>query len=283
MNPSSNEISQESEPSTFWQKNRKRVMEFLILKVGANLLWTIEKLIPKYSLIGSNPFFEREQFDWVPELEANWEAIREEMYEVLKYRDELPCFHEILPYQNDQISADNDWRTYFLFGYGNKLDKNCERCPETIAALEKVPGLKTAFFSIFLPGKHLPDHRGPYKGLIRCLLGLKVPEPKELCRIRVDNEIRHWEEGKCMLFDDSFRHEAWNETNETRVVLFIYFVITLRFPLNIINQLLIQAIAISPLIKDAKVNQQYWDKRLEEVFTQKSKEEEQDQQVLSSK
>ncbi|MEA5496731.1 aspartyl/asparaginyl beta-hydroxylase domain-containing protein [Limnoraphis robusta Tam1] len=283
MNPSSNEISQESEPSKFWQKNRKRVMEFLILKVGANLLWTIEKLIPKYSLIGSNPFFEREQFDWVPELEAQWEAIREEMYEVLKYRDELPCFHEILPYQNAQISADNDWRTYFLFGYGNKIEKNCERCPETIAALEKVPGLKTAFFSIFLPGKHLPDHRGPYKGLTRCLLGLKVPEPKELCRIRVDNEVRHWEEGKCMLFDDSFRHEAWNETNETRVVLFIDFVRPLRFPLNIINQLLIQAIAISPLIKDAKVNQKYWDKRLEEVFTQKAKEEEQDQQVLSSK
>lgn len=178
MNSSTNEAIKTEEKQSFWQKNRKKVMEFLLLKVGANLLWSIEKLIPKYSLIGSNPFFEREQFDWVPELEANWEVIRDEMYEVLKYRDDLPCFHDILPYQNDQIRADNDWRTYFLYGYGNKIEKNCDRCPETTAALEKIPGVKTAFFSIFLPGKHLPDHRGPYKGLTRCLLGLKVPNPK---------------------------------------------------------------------------------------------------------
>lgn len=282
MNSGETNMNPDVKEQKFWQKNRKKIMEFLLLRVGANLLWSIEKLIPKYSLIGSNPFFEREQFDWVPELEANWEVIRDEMYEVLKYRHELPCFHEILPYQNADISADNDWRTYFLFGYGNKVDKNCERCPETTAALEKVPGVKTAFFSIFLPGKHLPDHRGPYKGVARCLLGLKVPEPKELCRIRVADEIRHWEEGKCMLFDDSFRHEAWNETDDTRVVLFIDFVRPLRFPLNIVNKLLIQAIAISPLIKDAQVNQKYWDKRLEEVFTQKVKEE-QAQKALSSK
>ncbi|MDY7024057.1 MAG: aspartyl/asparaginyl beta-hydroxylase domain-containing protein [Cyanobacteriota bacterium] len=282
MNSTDTNINQNPKEQTFWQKTRHKVLEFLLLRVGASLLWSIEKLIPKYSLIGSNPFFEREQFDWVPELEANWEVIRDEMYEVLKYRHELPCFHEILPYQNADISADNDWRTYFLFGYGNKVDKNCERCPETTAALEKVPGVKTAFFSIFLPGKHLPDHRGPYKGVARCLLGLKVPEPKELCRIRVADEIRHWEEGKCMLFDDSFRHEAWNETDETRVVLFIDFVRPLRFPLNIVNKLLIQAIAISPLIKDAQVNQKYWDKRLEEVFTEKTQDE-QAQKVLSSK
>ncbi len=282
MNLSENEADQDPEHPTFWQKNKKRVIEFFLFKVGANLLWNIEKLIPKYSLIGSSPFFEREQFDWVPELEANWEVIRDEMYEVLKYRDDLPCFHEILPYQSEGIRADNDWKTYFLFGYGNKVEKNCERCPETTAALEKIPGLKTAFYSIFLPGKHLAEHRGPYKGVIRCLLGLKIPEPKELCRIRVSNEVRHWENGKCLLFDDSFRHEAWNETNETRVVLFIDFVRPLRFPLNIVNKLLIQSIAVSPLIKDAQVNQKHWDKRLEELFTQKSKEEEK-HKVLSSK
>lgn len=274
MNPELKQTETDSFEQNSMLKNlTEKLKWFFIYKIGANLLWRLEKIIPRYSLIGDTPFFEREQFDWVPELEANWEVISQEMEEVLKYRDKLPSFHEILPYQDERISSDGMWKTYFLYGYGTKVENNCKRCPETTELLKNVPGLKTAFFSIFLPGKHLPEHRGPYKGVVRCLLGLKVPEPREACRIRVANEVRHWEEGKCMLFDDSFPHEAWNETEGTRVVLFLDFVRPLRFPLSWINQLLIQAIALSPLIQGAQENQKVWDKRLEELFTQKAKEE----------
>jgi len=97
--------------------------------------------------------------------------------------------------------------------------KNCARCPETTRLIENIPGMKTAFFSILAPGKYIPEHRGLYKGFIRYHLGIKVPKPFNQCGIKVDGEIRHWEEGKSLIFDDTFTHEAWNLSEEFRVVL----------------------------------------------------------------
>ncbi|NES83261.1 MAG: aspartyl/asparaginyl beta-hydroxylase domain-containing protein [Moorea sp. SIO2B7] len=243
----------------------------ILLKIGGKLLWSFEKIIPYYSLIGNTVFFDPHQFNWAKELEANWILIRKELEEILKYRDNLPNFQDISPDQANLTRTDDLWKTYFLYGYGIKLEKNCQRCPETTRLIEKVTGMKTAFFSILLPGKHIPEHRGPYKGIIRCLLALKVPEPKEKCRIRVGDETRHWEEGKTMIFDDSFLHEAWNETDDVRVVLFLDVMRPMRFPLSHINSLVMKLIAISPYIQDAYNLQKQWDERLEKLFGKKRK------------
>lgn len=243
-----------------------KIRDFLIYSVGAKLLQKYEQLIPRYSPIGDTPFFESEQFDWTAELEANWQLIRQELDVILQQANELPNFQDISPDQAYNISKDSLWKTYFLYGYGIKMSENCQRCPETTRLVEQIPGMKTAFFSILLPGKHIPEHRGPYKGVIRCLLGLKIPEPREKCCIRVADEIRHWSEGKAMVFDDSFPHEAWNETAEIRVVLFLDIVRPIKFPLSLVNQLLLKLIASSPFIQDAYANQKKWDKRLGELF-----------------
>jgi beta-hydroxylase len=121
--------------------------------------------------------------------------------------------------------------------------------------------MKTAFFSILLPHKHIPEHCGPYKGLIRYHLALKVPEPQEKCRIRVGNDIRHWQEGKSLLFDDTFPHEAWNDTDGIRVVLFLDIVRPMTFPWSVINQVLIKIIALSPFVQKGKANLEKWAKR----------------------
>jgi len=76
-------------------------------------------------------------------------------------------------------------------------DENARRCPETMALLKKIPGLKTAFFSILSPRKHIPAHRGAYNGVLRFHLGLLVPEPREQCRIRIGNEFRRWTRAKA--------------------------------------------------------------------------------------
>jgi ornithine lipid ester-linked acyl 2-hydroxylase len=78
------------------------------------------------------------------------------------------------------------------------------------------PGLITVLFSILEPGKHLPAHRGPYNGVLRLHLGLIVPEPCERLGIRVENQIYRWREGEVVIFDDSYEHEAWNDTSDTR-------------------------------------------------------------------
>ncbi|VEP17147.1 Aspartyl/Asparaginyl beta-hydroxylase [Hyella patelloides LEGE 07179] len=244
------------------------IRNFIIYKVGFNLIQKYEQLISKYSDIGDSPFFEAEQFPWTTELESNWHLIRQELDKILEYTTQLPNFQDISPDQSYSTTKDNLWKTYFLYGYGLKEESNCQRCPETTRLIENIPGMKTAFFSILLPGKHIPEHRGPYKGVVRCLLGLKIPEPKELCGIRVANETRHWEEGKAMFLDDSFPHEAWNDTDDIRVVLFLDIVRPMRFPFSWLNHLLLQLITISPFVQDAKANQKKWDSKLEKLFNQ---------------
>ncbi|NJK41620.1 MAG: aspartyl/asparaginyl beta-hydroxylase domain-containing protein [Acaryochloridaceae cyanobacterium SU_2_1] len=247
---------------------KANLRRFFLYQIGAKILQQLETLIPQYSLVGDTPFFESSQFVWTQELEENWEVIRQELDGILKHHQSLPNFQDISPDQANVTSTDDLWKTYFLFGYGIKAQQNCDRCPQTTQLVEKIPGMKTAFFSIMLPGKHIPPHRGPYKGVVRCLLGLKIPEPKTACRIRVLDEIRHWQEGKTMLFDDSFEHEAWNDTDQLRVVLFLDIVRPLRFPLSWINQGIIRLIAWSPYIQDAQANQQQWDQRLAAIYAQ---------------
>ncbi|NIP29217.1 MAG: aspartyl/asparaginyl beta-hydroxylase domain-containing protein, partial [Candidatus Dadabacteria bacterium] len=67
----------------------------------------------------------------------------------------------------DAITTDNNWKTYFLAGYGIESKENCKRCPETARILKKIPGMKTAFFSILSPKKHIPAHKGPFNGVLR--------------------------------------------------------------------------------------------------------------------
>src|SRR5687768_10908719 len=70
----------------------------------------------------------------------------------------------------------------FLFLWTQRR-KNCKKCPETLRLIEKIPGMKTAFFSILAPQKHLPAHRGPFNGVLRYHLGLIIPQEREQCRI----------------------------------------------------------------------------------------------------
>ena len=246
--------------------SQPQIREIIVNKVGKRIIWGLEKLIARYSLVATTPFLKSEQFSWVSTLEQNWQVIRDELDVVLQYTDELPRFQDISPDQGRNISQDNLWKTFFLYGYGAKMQQNCDYCPETTHIIEQIPGLKTAFFSILLPGKHIPEHRGPYKGVLRCHLALKVPQAKEQCGIRVDCEVRHWDEGKAIVFDDSYPHEAWNNTDETRVVLFLDVVRPMSFPASILNHSLITLIRWSPFIRDAELNQQKWDRKIAKIF-----------------
>lgn len=233
-----------------------------VVKYGAVAVRGLENWITKASLIPTDPFLDPAQFGWTDTLERNWKTIREELERVMVRQNELPNFQDISPDQK-HLSGDDKWKTFFLFGYGFKAEANCRRCPRTTALLESIPGMKTAFFSILAPGKHIPPHRGPFKGVIRCHLGLIVPEPRTQCRIRVGQEIRHWEEGRVMVFDDSYNHEVWNDTSGVRVVLFLDIVRPLRFPVSALNGLILKLIGWSPFVQDAAANYRRWEREFD--------------------
>ncbi|MEJ2761140.1 MAG: aspartyl/asparaginyl beta-hydroxylase domain-containing protein [Gammaproteobacteria bacterium] len=229
--------------------------------VGIWIIKRIERILVRYSKVGDRPVFDAAQFGWIRPLEADWRKVRAELERVLEKPEELPNFQDI---SRDQINITQDdrWKTFFLYGYGYRIDRHCEMCPETTRLVEAIPGMLTAFFSVLSPGKHIPLHRGPYKGLLRCHLALMVPEPNEECWIEVGGERAHWQEGRCLVFDDTYRHRVENNTEGVRVVLFLDVLRPLRFPGSVLNRFILRLMRWSPFIRDAVRNQRAWERRL---------------------
>lgn len=219
-----------------------------------------EKLNFKYAKLGNPPVYDNATFPWSAEVEKAFPEIRAELDKVLVRQSELPTFQDIST-DVKTISTDSGWKTFFLVGFGVKSEQNIAACPKTWAAVQKIPGLKTAMFSIFEPGKHLPAHRGPYNGVLRLHLGMIVPEPADKLAIRVKDQICHWQEGKALIFDDAYEHEAWNHTDKTRVVLFVDFDKPLRYPARFVNWALMNLAVFTPFIREGLDNHKEWEKK----------------------
>ena len=236
----------------------------ILLKSGKSLIHGMSRLIARQSLIGATPVFDKTVFPWTADFEVNWRAIRTELEHVLTNRDRLPSFHELSPDQY-RISKGDNWKTFVFYVFGERFDPNCMRCPQTARLLDKVPHLRNAWFSILAPHYRIPPHQGPTNGIIRIHLGLIVPKDRKNCRIRVANEIFGWEEGRCVVFDDYYEHEVWNDTPEQRVVLFFDVDRPLRPFGKLANRLLIAAIKRSPYVQDARQNMLEWERRYQKT------------------
>jgi beta-hydroxylase len=233
-------------------------------RAGDRVLRVIDRVIARYSLVPDQPFFDPRDFTWVEPVEAEWQTIRAELDDVLTYQADLPNFQDISIDQRN-LTDDDRWKTFFFYGYGFKSEANCARCPETARIVEQIPGMQTAMFSILAPHKRLPPHTGPYKGVLRYHLGLVVPATDERVGIEVGGEVAHWEEGRSLVFDDTFEHTAWNDTDQTRVVLFVDVVRPLRQPVKAVNAAIIKAIGWSPFIQDARRRHEEWERRFDRV------------------
>lgn len=215
--------------------------------------------VERTSLVPTTPFLRKGDFPWIPQLESHWTEIRAELDQVLVYRDDLPRFHDINADATD--IASNDWKSFFLYGFGLRSAANCARCPKTAALVESIPGMLTAMFSILAPGARLPPHTGPWKGVIRYHLGLMVPSPAEKCAITVAGQTAHWQEGESMVFDDTFEHSVRNETGGTRVVLFLDIVRPCRAPGSWINLAVTKLAALTPFIRSSMRRHRKWERQ----------------------
>ena len=189
-----------------------------VAQTGRRIEAAVEAWLARNSLVETSEIISRPP--WVETLEANWGTIRRELDTVLRERASLPAMQELSPYQ-DRIVKGRVWKVFVFRAYGMRFAENCRRCPETAKLIDQIPGVEVAFFSVLEPGAHLAAHRGAYKGLVRTHLGLVVPEPRERVRMKVGGETIVWEEGRAVTFDDTYRHEVWNETAGVRVVLLI--------------------------------------------------------------
>ena len=170
-------------------------------------------------------FLPLDVFPWIGELEARTAAIRDEMLGAVASREGLQPFHdrEQLSQLVAGASEEGGWDALFFYRHGERFDANCARCPVTTASLERLPRVAIRdhgpeiLFSLLRPGAHILPHRGVTNARVVAHLPLVVPPD---CALHVlGEEPRAWREGKVMVFDDTFEHEAWNRSGELRVIL----------------------------------------------------------------
>ena len=154
-------------------------------------------------------------------LEDNWLVIKDEIEEIIKKTSSLPKFHEVDDGQ-EYISANDgiSWNMFNIKTYGFWHKENIKLCPRTVELLKPYKNVSSIYFSILSPGKHIPPHNGPYKGIFRYQLAISVPKDGK-CQLFVDNKPYSWTEGKSVIFDDTFVHEVKNETKEKRIALLL--------------------------------------------------------------
>ncbi len=171
-------------------------------------------------------FWPRESFAWLPAFEAATSAIQQELAALMgsssgftpyvEYADGMPL---------DQWAALNhslDWSAFHFYHYGQQYPDNCARCPETMRALAMLPQpqvsgrMPAAMFSVLKPHTQIPPHTGVANVRLVVHLPLIVPPG---CGFRVGNVRREWRVGEAFVFDDTIEHEAWNHSDETRVIL----------------------------------------------------------------
>jgi beta-hydroxylase len=242
------------------KQNAKGIRRKYVKRYGKQLFRSIDTYFARQSLVPNDPVLDPAIFPWVTEFERNWEGVRTELMAVLKRREELPSFQDISPDQM-RISPDDKWRVFILFGFGYRSEQNCQLCPHTASLLEQIPGLETAFFSILAPGKIIPLHRGITKGLIRGHLGLVVPPAPDICFMDVGGVRCTWQEGRVLLFDDTYPHAVSNRSEHERVVLLFDFPRPLTFPARLLRRALFRGFRRTAYVRDALRNEARWEQR----------------------
>ncbi len=205
----------------------RRATRFIDFIIGRRKNYRQEPVGYFYPGLPAIEFWEREEFPWLEGLEEQTGAITQELMSVLQ-----EDAGEITPYldysdttplgQWEQLNRSDLWGAYHLKCFGERVAPNAARCPRTMAALEKTPqpNVKNrspaAMFSVLRARTHIPPHTGVANTRLVVHLPLIVPDG---CRFRVGNETRIYAPRTAWVFDDTIEHEAWNDSDETRIIL----------------------------------------------------------------
>jgi ornithine lipid ester-linked acyl 2-hydroxylase len=169
--------------------------------------------------MATDGFLDARRFPFVAALEAACAAVRTEAEALDRERDFLAS--------PDSLTAVADgydetgWRWFELFGSGARCAAQRARCPMTARACAAVQDLVNAGFSLLRPGTHLYPHRGELQGVLRCHLPLVVPAGD--VGLRIGAHVHRWVVGRCVVFDDTREHTAWNRGSGDRIVLLVTF------------------------------------------------------------
>jgi aspartyl/asparaginyl beta-hydroxylase (cupin superfamily) len=206
---------------------KKRLEAFIDTTLRTRKRYRQEPMEYWYPGLPDIEFYEREEFPWLAGFEAATPAIQRELARIL-VEDEAgfsPYIHydEHLPLdQWRELNKSPRWSAFHFYERGHELTERSARAPETMAAVRRLPQAEvdgrspTAMFSVLKPRTRIPPHTGIANFRLVVHLPLVLPGN---CGFRVGGETREWRIGEAWVFDDTIEHEAWNDSDETRIIL----------------------------------------------------------------
>jgi len=172
----------------------------------------------EFEFTNKNPkfFYDPSQFPFLKPLVDNFAVIRQELLDIIGAGKENQWMNTFPHYvKSEQHKA---WKVFSFLFFNMKLPQNAKLCPKTAGLVYSIPEILSCDYSYMNPHTHVLPHKGYSRMVLRCHIPLIVPD-EELCALRVGDQIKHWKEGELIIFDDSFEHEAWNKSDNRRVVL----------------------------------------------------------------
>lgn len=239
--------SQDKAGQTFYGRKKQRGL----IAFGKKARHSINRFLAKTSLIPNDPFIDPRWIPGIDRLASDWTSIRAELDGLMATRSNIPPLGSISP-DHRRIAPNDAWRSFFFVGHGFRVVDNCQRCPKTAALIDQVPGVVVAFFSIFEPHTHVPPHRGVTKAMLNVHLPLIVPTGPGKCELWANEQVRNWHEGELLVLDETWQHEAFNLTDEVRVVLFLQVKRPMRWHGRLVGNLFLWAMRQTSYVKDAR-------------------------------
>jgi ornithine lipid ester-linked acyl 2-hydroxylase len=256
---------------------------YLVKKIGSMLTEEKTKLkalinhvferAERAGLIPHLPAFWRDYHDEYPHLkvlEDNYETICRECLELIARKEQLVDIEALAgEFTKGGIHA-IQWKFFMFKSLDFFIEENCVHCPGTAAVLRTIPGLSTAFFSVLDPNQYIAPHWGYWRGFLRYHLGVIIPKNNEdkTCFLRINNdwedndkqdialiekgEKYYWHNGEGVIFDDNFLHDAANDSDEVRVVLWLDLEKKMPWYLHLLNRLAIAIASIDPSLKQVQ-------------------------------
>ena len=189
----------------------RQLLDHSIILAPINALMVLSSKVP------TTPYIPTSSMPELKLLEDNWEIIRDEALHLASLREiKAPELHNDIGFNS---FFKYGWKRFYLKWYDAKHPSAIALCPKTVALLNQIPSVKAAMFAELPPGGQLNPHRDPFAGSLRYHLGLATPND-DLCYIDVDG-IRHsWRDGQGVIFDETYIHDAYNKTQQNRIILF---------------------------------------------------------------
>lgn len=189
----------------------RQLLDHSIILAPINALMVLSSRVP------TTPYISTSYMPELKLLEDNWETIRDEALHLASLREiKAPELHNDIGFNS---FFKYGWKRFYLKWYDAKHPSALALCPKTVALLNQIPSVKAAMFAELPPGGQLNPHRDPFAGSLRYHLGLATPND-DLCYIDVDG-IRHsWRDGQGVIFDETYIHDAYNKTQQNRIILF---------------------------------------------------------------